>query len=404
MPAWPVEMKENGTDHVFHDSACRTDRGGWQHPGQAHSRTAPVPDVEIVAVCNRRPESTAEAARTYGIPRTYRRWQDLIAATDIAAVVIGTWPYLHCPITLAALAAGKHVLTEARLSMNAQEAHQMLEAARRHPQLVTQVVPSPFGLKGHDVMVELIQAGYLGEVREVQVCHLGSALADPKAPLSWRQDGELSGCNMLTLGILHETLLRWQPPPVRVLAQVHAFIPTRTDPTGGVRRPVGTPDSVQVLTVLQNGARASYHFSGVSPFGQQAWIALFGSEGALIYDLLNDRIRGQNGEGEAPAQNAPPSAGPGCSVEQLSEIPIPPEKARSWQVESDFVRSIREGTPVRFTTFETGVAYMEFTEAVAQPPSTGWSSTCRCTCRRPVRIDRLFCLSYHHQIRQLATT
>ncbi|HZT83535.1 MAG TPA: Gfo/Idh/MocA family oxidoreductase, partial [Gemmataceae bacterium] len=74
-----------------------------------------LPDVEIVAVVNRRPASTAAAAREYGIPRTFERWQDLVADRDIDALVIGTWPYLHCAITLAALEAGKHVLTEARM-------------------------------------------------------------------------------------------------------------------------------------------------------------------------------------------------------------------------------------------------------------------------------------------------
>src|SRR5919198_1805937 len=115
-----------------------------------------IPGVEIVAVCNRRPESTAAAAREFGIPRTFDRWEDLVADPAIDAVVVGTWPYLHCPVTLAALAAGKHVLTEARLSLNAAEAHRMLAAARRFPDLVTQVVPSPFGLKGHEVMAELL--------------------------------------------------------------------------------------------------------------------------------------------------------------------------------------------------------------------------------------------------------
>src|SRR5689334_9048868 len=138
--------------------------------GNTRSRHIPglraIADVEIVAVCNRRPESTSAAAREFGIPRTFERWEDLVADTGIDAVVIGTWPYLHCPITLAALEANKHVLTEARLSMNAAEAHRMLAAAREHPQLVTQVVPSPFGLKGHDVMKELVEGGYLGQVRE----------------------------------------------------------------------------------------------------------------------------------------------------------------------------------------------------------------------------------------------
>jgi predicted dehydrogenase len=318
-------------------------------------------DVEIVAVCNRRPTSTAAAAREFGIPRTFEHWQDLVADPELDAVVIGAWPYLHCPATLAALEAGKHVLTEARMSLNAAEAHRMLAAAQEHPQLVTQIVPSPYGLKGHDVMGELLESGFLGELREVHVYGLSGALADPAAPLSWRQDASLSGFNMLSLGILHETLLRWCPPPVRVLAQVHAFIATRIDPASGVRRPVGTPDSVQVLAILENGARAVYLFSGVTPYGTGLGITLYGTEGVLRYDLASDRIRGAGRRtGAKPGE-----------ADNLQELPIPPEKAREWQVEAEFVDAIRTGTLVRFTDFATGVAYMEFTEAVARSARLG---------------------------------
>jgi predicted dehydrogenase len=235
----------------------------------------------------------------------------------------------------------------------------MLAAARRHPDLVTQVVPSPYGLKGHAVMKELIAGGFLGELREVHVFGMSAALADPAAPLSWRQDAALSGFNMLALGILHETLLRWVPPPRRVLAQVHAHIPTRIDPASGVRRPVGTPDSVQVLAALEGGARAVYHLSGVTPFGQGTGIHLHGSAGALHYDLAADRIRGASRQrGAQPGQ-------------ALEDIPIPPEKARDWRVEADFIDAIREGRPVELTDFATGVQYMEFTEAVARSAQRG---------------------------------
>jgi predicted dehydrogenase len=319
------------------------------------------PDVEIVAVCNRRPESSAAVAREFKIPRTLEHWQEVVADSGIDAVVIGTWPYLHCPITLAALDTGKHVLTEARLSMNTAEARRMLAAARAHSKIVAQVVPSPFGLKGDAVMRELIEGGFLGELREVHVFALNAALADPAAPLSWRQDAALSGFNMLTLGIVHETLLRWAPPPVRVIAQVNAFTPTRIDPQSGVRRAVGTPDSVQALVILENGARATYHFSGVTPVGQHMGIHLYGTEGVLHYDLLDDRIFGASKKQGAPAGKAT----------ALKEIPIPSEKAGGWRVEADFVDSIRQGTPVRLTDFATGVRYMEFTEAVARSAQTG---------------------------------
>jgi predicted dehydrogenase len=320
-----------------------------------------LPQVEIVTVCNRRAASTAAVAREFGIPRTSEQWEDVIADPGIDAVVIGTWPYLHCPVTLAALAAGKHVLTEARMSLNAAEAHQMLAASRRHGGRVCQIVPSPFGLAGHAVMRELIAEGFLGALREVHVVNFSGLLADPAAPLSWRQDGALSGLNMLTLGILHETLLRWVPPPVSVLAQAHAFTPSRIDPESGVRRAVGTPDSVQVLAELEDGARVVYRFSGVTPYGQASGITLYGTEGVLHYDLQADRIRGASKRrGAAPG-----------SIEALQEVPIPPEKAMKWSVEADWVDSIRRGTPVVLTDFATGVAYMEFTEAVARSAQTG---------------------------------
>jgi predicted dehydrogenase len=192
---------------------------------------------------------------------------------------------------------------------------------------------------------------------------MNSALADPASPLSWRQDAALSGFNMLTLGIVHETLLRWVPPPVSVLAQTQAFIPTRTDPQSGVQRYVGTPDSVQVLAVLENGARASYHFSGVTRFGQQMGITLIGTEGALHYDLLSDRIFGARASKEIPAARR----------DELVEIVIPKDRAGAWRVEADFVESIRLKSPVRLTDFETGVKYMEFTEAVALSAQSGES-------------------------------
>jgi predicted dehydrogenase len=207
----------------------------------------------------------------------------------------------------------------------------------------------------------LIDAGYLGQLRQVQVIGLNAALADESASLHWRQDAALSGVNVLILGILHETLLRWAPPPVRVLAQSHSFIPERVDAGTGQRRPVGTPDCVQVLATLQGGARAVYHLGGTLPFGQEQSITLYGRAGVLHYDLAADRLLGASGsEGMSSARR-----------EEMHEIAIPPEKEEGWRVEADFVESIRQGKPVRLTDFATGVHYMGFTEAVAKSAASG---------------------------------
>ena len=90
-------------------------------------------DCEIVAVANRTMESGRAVADQFNIPRVYGNWQELLEDEEINAVCIGTWPYMHRALTLAALEAGKHVLTEARMASDAAEAHDMLNASKAHP-------------------------------------------------------------------------------------------------------------------------------------------------------------------------------------------------------------------------------------------------------------------------------
>jgi predicted dehydrogenase len=155
---------------------------------------------------------------------------------------------------------------------------------------------------------------------------------------------------MLALGILHEPLIRWLPDPIRVLAQTQVFIASRTDPATGATVNVSTPETVHVLTELPTGARGIYHLSGVTHFGPGMQIHLYGSEGTLKYQFSpNDQLFGAR-----------------VGDDKLREIEVPDEKARGWRVEEEFVAAIRGDEEVKFTDFETGVRYMEFTEAVAR--------------------------------------
>ena len=125
--------------------------------------------VEVVAVANRSAASGQRVADEFGIPRVFDNWRDLVNSPDVDAVCIGTWPYMHCIVTLAALDAGKHVLTEARMAMDAAEARAMLQASRSHPGLVTQVVPSPFTFKVDRTIQDLVAEGYLGDLTAIEV-------------------------------------------------------------------------------------------------------------------------------------------------------------------------------------------------------------------------------------------
>ena len=310
---------------------------------------AAISGVKVAGVCNLKRESASRVAREFNIPTIYSSWEHLIDDDSIDAVVIGAWPNLHGPVTLAALDAGKHVLTEARMAMNAREAQRMLDRSHECPKLTSMVVPSLYGLTGETYVRSLIADGFLGTLREVHVDGLTRDLADASTPLGWRQSTKSSGFNMLTLGILYETVLRWVPPAVRVLAHASKILYKRTDPETGKAVRIGTPDSVQAMTTQEDGSRGIYRLSGITWHGPGLSVALYGSEGSLVYDLSRDEIRGAT-----------------RAERELKPMPIPEEVRGGWQVEADFIAAIRGERPVTHTTFETGVKYMQFTEAVAR--------------------------------------
>jgi predicted dehydrogenase len=309
--------------------------------------------VEIVGVVNSTPESTARVAQEFGIPRTYPSWQSLVDDPNIDAVMLGTWPNLHCEVTCAALESGKHVLTEARMARNASEAHRMLATAKKHSNLVAQVVPSPFGLVQNEAVRELIANGYLGELRELVVIGAADTFWDVNQPLHWRQDRDISGMNILSLGILHESAMRWTPPTTRVLAQATIFQPHRQPSPPLGKSEATVPDSVQIVTQLEGGARGLYHIGGLNLFGPGNQIHLYGSRGTLRFEMtpVERLLIGSAGQSS------------------LHEMEIPEEKRGGWRVEAEFVGAIRGQEQVRLTDFATGVKYMEFTEAVTRSAS-----------------------------------
>ena len=100
--------------------------------GANHSRVfTTLPQTEVVAVCDISRES-AEAMRfEAGAASTYTDYEDLIADSAVEAVSIATPDFTHTPIILAALRAGKHVLTEKPLATTLEEAEAIAAAAAR---------------------------------------------------------------------------------------------------------------------------------------------------------------------------------------------------------------------------------------------------------------------------------
>ena len=325
----------------------------------ANTRAKHIPEfkkisgVEVTVVCNRTMESSQRVAKEFGLQFATTSAKDIIESPDIDAVCIGTWPNMHAKLAVAALRAGKHVLTEARMARNLAEAEMMLEESLQRPNLVAQIVPAPMSLPFDATVIELLQRGALGAIREVLLTATSAGLADSALPLTWRQDLTLSGKNTLYLGIYYEMALRWLGHGVNsVVADAAIFTKERKDEEG-VPEPTTIPESLTVLGSYADGARLVAHFSGVERSGARAEIRVNGSKAGLRLDLLKNELwLTRTGE-----------------TEQL--VAIAPEKRGAWRVEADFIASIREGRPAHLTDFATGVKYMQFTEAVWDSWHTG---------------------------------
>ncbi len=309
------------------------------------------PNVEIVAVANRSRESGQRVADTFGIATVAPHWRAIVEHPDLDAVVIGTWPYLHCAATTSALQAGKHVMCEARMAMNAAEAQAMYRTAQSHPHLVAQIVPSPMTLGVDRAIQRLIASGWLGAPLVVDV-QVGDTWLDREAPLHWRHDITRSGFNIMTMGIWYEALMRWVGEATAVMARGQVHVRQRRNTETGCLQAVHIPDHIEILGDLACGASLHMQISAVMGLAGAPRATMYGSEGTLQF---RDGVLygGQRTD------------------QELAPIPIPETERGSWRVEEEFVNAIRGQEAITHTDFATGVKYMEFTEAVTRSMQCG---------------------------------
>lgn len=311
-----------------------------------------IPEVEIMGVVNSSPESTAKVAREFGIPKTYTHWEELVHDPEIDIVWIGTWPYLHAPVSISALDAGKHVFCQARMAMDYFEAQQMFEAVCRSGK-VAGLCPVPFGLTFDKTIARLRREGQLGNIYLVRVTSLSDFNLDPNKPLHWRKNHHLSGHNVLTLGMYIEVIHRWFGWTKEVFANTKIFTPERKTQDGQIVQ-IQIPDQVSVVSELRSGTVVQYSISGMSHI-QTETIEIYAQKMCLLYDVLEDKLY----------HLLPPK-------KRVEIIPVHEDfyDVKHWAVERDFIDAVLYGKPYH-PNFEDGLRYMEVLDAVYTSAQTG---------------------------------
>jgi predicted dehydrogenase len=315
-------------------------------------------DVEIVAICDVLKDRAEEVGRRFGIPRVFSDYRKLLKMDEIDAVSVCTPNFMHKAPTVAALEAGKHVLCEKPIAMNAREGRAMVEAAKRAKKKF--MIGFHFRFKAETRMLKrLIDEGACGKIYHAK----SSALRRRGIP-SWgvfTQKDKSGGGPLIDIGVhvLDLTLyLMNHPKPVAVSGQTYQAFGKRK----GVFNMWGPWDHSKYD--VEDYALGLVRFAdGATLFLETSWAANIGSR-----EIFNCLILGDKGG----VEYNPPTVYSEKSGSLLNEGLglIPKEDDPHAQEVAHFIDCIRTGSdPI--PTGEHGLMAMEIIDAIYASSKTG---------------------------------
>lgn len=238
-----------------------------------------VEGAEISALCSRSPENIARGRKALGAaaqPLAFDDYEKLFASDAVDAVVVCTPNYLHAPMTLAAVWAGKHVLVEKPLGLHPAGCQPIVtEAAER--KLTVQVGVE---LRYSDVaqaMRRLIADGAIGEPALLRT----EIWRQWGAPGSWRADATKSG------GLYHELAIHY----IDLLSFLVGKPPLWVSAAGGLRAVSRDYDYAVTTLGYEGGAVASLAICLFAAGAREEIVVeAIGSEGRLLGDIISGKL------------------------------------------------------------------------------------------------------------------
>ncbi len=315
-----------------------------------------IDGVEIVCVANRSRESGQKIASEFGIPEVMEDWRALVGRKDLDAVFIGTWPYKHREMSIAALLEGKHVFCQARMAMDVGEAHDMVAVSRARPGQVAMICPPPTRMPFEPFIQKTLAEGGLGKVVSVEMVHVSGSNTKTNA-VHWREQREYSGKQVMAMGIYAETLNAWVGPYESLSAQTGVFIGEKAD-GAGKKVAIEVPQVVSISGRLKSGALCTEHHLGLAvdtgSLGDR--LTIWGTAGTLRYQFGQTLEMAKAGEG-------------------FKAVEVPTGLKKEWWAEDDFIGAVRlakAGKAFKVSPdFEEGLVYMQKVEAVHLSAQSG---------------------------------
>lgn len=233
--------------------------------------------LDVVAIAGFQREKTHKLADELGL-KAFDDWRSLVAS-DVDLVSIVTPPSEHRGMAIAALEAGKHVLSEKPTALNADEAREMVEAARRHSEQIALIdhelrfLPAWISTRA--------RLGEIGPIRYVEVRYASPARGDRNRAWNWWSDAAQGGGIWGAVGSHFVDALRYFGMEIEAAQAVLRTIIDRRPSDGGFRD-VTSDDFGSVNLRLAGGAIAAMTFSVVSAGPDDASVmTIHGERGAI---------------------------------------------------------------------------------------------------------------------------
>jgi predicted dehydrogenase len=303
----------------------------------------------LAAVGSREQAPADSFAKTYGIPHAYASYQQLIQCPEVDAVYNALPNAMHHEWTMAALAAGKHVLCEKPFAGNAAEAREMFDAAERAGKFLVEA----FMYRSHPQTLAALDAVRSGAIGELKLIRTSFCYRTRKIDGNIRFSRELAGGGLMDIGCYCIDFSRLFAGADAIDAQV----------TGHLHES-GVDDLAAGTITFSNGVFASFVCGMTVQADNTAYLC--GSEGYIEIPVPWKPLR--EGAGFAIGRGTPPRMDavgkPAVATAPLEWRPTPSGELYGIEAD-DFAATVLDGQPPRVSRADS-VGTMQLLDLMRQ--------------------------------------
>ncbi|MGV2830504.1 Gfo/Idh/MocA family protein [Myxosarcina sp. GI1(2024)] len=252
------------------------------------------PRTELVAVYNPNLGKAKAIADEYKILYAYNDLDKILRLPEVDAVSISTPPFLHYEMAKRALDAGKHLLLEKPMAMNATEVRELYHLAGKRNLVAMADFEFRF-VPAWQLLAEHLQEDYTGKKRLIKIDWLVTSRANPKRTWNWYSQKDAGGGALGAVGSHAFDYINWLFGSVsRLNGYLNCAIIERPDHQDGKMKPVDADDICLIMLELADGTPCQLSVSSVIYNGRGHFVEIYGEEGTLVLgsDNLKDYVHG----------------------------------------------------------------------------------------------------------------